>query len=789
MASFSFENPHTCHHCSAIQLNLELKPQILCCFGCMYNGPGRTTDKGEYVCFECARPFSSTNGVDFRYSSTLPYDLPQALFAADFDRCEFYRWVIYRVTRFFKIHETPNHWKSEKALGLLTATSSFQLSGITNEVGRASLLINFFRRRIDNAGNEHETRDGLGDFDAWATGDDPSFKFISSRPHVQDVTSAQSINFARSSFETCMKSHPWCRTNQINHLSVSRRPDDILSHEKIDPNDIPTRLLDIGSAPSLGTNTDYIRLIETTVDDKAGQLIEQIATAGFIVLSYCWGGDQNSKLVASNLQTYKTEGIQLSKLDQSLQDAVWVASQVGFRYLWIDALCILQDDLDGQGNNPDKAREIGRMASYYGRATLTILAASASRAVEGFLQRRQPATDFEMAPTRVQLIVSDKTSNSPNNPVKSHDIFLAKQTTNPPVEPITTRGWTLQESLLSRRILIYGLNQLYWSCINSFAGCGGQITALTNRTIPGFESLVPGVYPVGSLVDQPVYLQWNSIVKTYTQRFLSQPGDKLWAISALASHIVQVSAHRGEKPVYAAGLLVDEANPGTWLQQLLWYPDSIAGRDNRRPPGERYRAPSWSWASLDGAVKVPSWSSGLEDYAAVEEWGVELAVKGALYGGLTGGYISLKAVTQPICHVAERCGDVVWAERVQTEGTGDDDFDWTYTRMGCESEGAADSWVLMLLADSDMDRSAIETGLQNPGIGASISLIGLSSLSTGQLVGIRGIIVNKTASDNEFGLYRRCGSFRLKMGKHTNGGQDVAARFFEKGTRETMRIL
>ncbi|KAK0728924.1 heterokaryon incompatibility protein-domain-containing protein [Apiosordaria backusii] len=792
-ASLSFDNPHICHHCSAIQLKLELKPQIYWCFGCSYNGPGKTTDKGDYVCSECARPFPGSSGVNLHYSSTLPYDLAQVLNAVESDGCEFYRWVVDRITRFFKIHEDPNGWNSEKALGLLSKTSRFELSGISIDDGRANLNISFFRRWAGDDSKENETWDRLGDFDAWATGDDLASKFILSRPYVLDVNSAQSMDFARSSFKTCMKSHPWCRTDQINHLAVGRTPNSDLSHERVDPKDIPTRLLDVGTTPPPGEDAGYIKLIETTVDDEDGRLIEKISRAGFTALSYCWGGDQKSKLVASNLQAYKSEGIKLSNLDQSLQDAVWVTRQVGIRYLWIDALCILQDDEDGQGNNPDKSHEISRMASYYGRATLTILAASASRAVDGFLQRRKPATKFDLAPTCVQFLWSVDDNNndnkSGNNPVKVQtQIFLAKQPTDPVIEPITTRGWTLQESLLSRRILIFGLNQLYWSCLNSFAGCGGQITKLTDRVVPGIESLVPGVYPVGSLVDQPVDSQWNSIVKTYTRRFLSQPGDKLWAVSALASHIVQVSAHRGEKPAYAAGLLVDEANPGTWLQQLLWYPDSVGGVGMKRTGG-KYRAPSWSWASVDGVVKVPSWSPRLEEYAIMKRWEVELAVKGALYGGLTGGYIDLRAMAQLISRIVEECSDVVWAERIQTEGSGDDDFDWTYTRTGGELEGTADRWVLMLVADSGEDRRVVETALRDPGPGVRILLVGLSSLSTGQLVGIRGIIVEQFLGDDDLETYKRRGSFRLKMGRHANGQPDLIAKFFEMATGEALRIL
>ncbi|KAK4200208.1 heterokaryon incompatibility protein-domain-containing protein [Triangularia verruculosa] len=716
--------------------------EIFWCFGCLYNGPGKTTDKGEYACFECARPFPGASGTDLRYSSTLPYNLVQALSAAEVDSCEFYRWVVDRTTRLFQIHERTNGWKSKEALELLSKKSRFELRGISSMDGdgRANIQIDFFRSWAGEDGAEHERRDGLGNFDVWTTTDDPE-----SKPTRSTI---------------------WP--------------------------DIPTRLLDVGFAPSSNADASCIKLIETTVDDDGGDLVDKISRAGFIALSYCWGGDQNAKLVASNLQAYKTDGINVSSLDQSLQDAVCVARQVGIRYLWIDALCILQDDDDGRGNNADKSHEIGRMSSYYGRATLTILAASATRAVDGFLQRRKPVTDFELAPTRIQLLwsVDEKSSNgdSPAKVQKQRWIFFAKEPTDPVIEPITARGWTLQESLLSRRILIFGLNQLYWSCINSFAGCGGKIVQLIDRTIPGIESLVPGVYPVGSLVDQPVFRQWNSIVKTYTRRFLSQSGDKLWAVSALASHIVQVSAHRGERPAYVAGLLVDEANPGTWLQQLLWYPDTIGRVDLERPRGP-CRAPSWSWASVDGVVKVPSWSSGIKEYAVVEGWEVELVMQGAPYGGLTGGHILLSAVTQSISPVLEKCSDVVWAERVQTEGNGDDDSDWTYTRMGGELEGTANKWVLMLVADSWEDRRAVEGAFSDPGPGVGISLVGLSSLSNGQLVGIRGIIVKRCAGDNGLGPYKRCGSFRLKMGRYADGCSDLTATFMEMGTKETLMIL
>jgi len=227
-----------------------------------------------------------------------------------------------------------------------------------------------------------------------------------------------------------MARHTWCKTGQIGHSNAHQGLD---SAETVNFEDIPTRLIDVGASGS-----PCLKMVVTA--DNNGALMKNVSEAGFVALSYCWGGDQPAKLLEANVEKHKCS-IDPAKLPQTVRDAVWVARTIGFRYLWIDSLCILQDDLDGQGNNPDKATEITRMASYYGCATITLCAASAERAVDDFLEpRKEPS--FACGPIRIQLVSKDTMQLIGR-------VCLGKEPSLYPAEPTTTRGWTLQESLLS----------------------------------------------------------------------------------------------------------------------------------------------------------------------------------------------------------------------------------------------------------------------------------------------------------------------------------------------------
>lgn len=132
----------------------------------------------------------------------------------------------------------------------------------------------------------------------------------------------------------------------------------------------PTRLLDLGES-----DTDEVRLIET----RDGHCV-----SSYVALSYCWGPADAArtqlKTESHTLQKRK-HGIPNQIMSRVMQDAIKTTRLLSLRYLWIDALCIVQDD------NDDWEKEAASMGQVYSNAALTLCALSSSSCHEGFLQR------------------------------------------------------------------------------------------------------------------------------------------------------------------------------------------------------------------------------------------------------------------------------------------------------------------------------------------------------------------------------------------------------------------
>ena len=105
---------------------------------------------------------------------------------------------------------------------------------------------------------------------------------------------------------------------------------------------------------------------------------EEGEVGNYIALSYCWGGKQSFTATKRTVQDF-TDGIPISKLPKTIRDAIVVTQELGLRFIWIDALCIIQDDSE------DVAREINNMAQVYRKAHLTLSAACARSVNDGFL--------------------------------------------------------------------------------------------------------------------------------------------------------------------------------------------------------------------------------------------------------------------------------------------------------------------------------------------------------------------------------------------------------------------
>jgi hypothetical protein len=129
------------------------------------------------------------------------------------------------------------------------------------------------------------------------------------------------------------------------------------------PAQLPTRILDI-------------------TNERPRLFLSNGQVGTYAALSYCWGTKGNLTTTKDTLDPFTTE-IPAVKIPATLKDAIQIAKSLGYQYLWIDALCIIQDDeLDWQ-------RESGRMAQVYGNADLVIAASSAKDSPEGFLKQER----------------------------------------------------------------------------------------------------------------------------------------------------------------------------------------------------------------------------------------------------------------------------------------------------------------------------------------------------------------------------------------------------------------
>lgn len=457
---------------------------------------------------------------------------------------------------------------------------------------------------------------------------------ITQRPVEADVFSFRSIQFAKDSLATCMKYHKQCRSEWLK-ADLLRERQDLhsleqlnLAREIIALEDLPTRLLRITSNAECSSLT--VRLVEVAKATAPEQM--QVANAGFATLSYCWGKGGNP--IQLTLQTYEIilTGLQASSLPATIRDAIRCAWAVGIEYIWVDALCIFQD------NQQDKEFEITRMGSYYGTNSLTLCAASADSSSQG-LREAKPESLYKCPPISLACRVGGGFGR----------ILLHSR---PDVkEPITERGWTLQESLLSRRILIFS-HQLYWCCVTANAECEGAMHVLSkepNRNFGSPESLVQGVYPAQVLRDYPPETQWFLVVSDYLTRRLGVGSDKLLAISAFASWVharfrVCGSARDdrrprarspGESVSYAAGLFLSPYDSSMTTVQLFWLP--VRTSDCARP--KKYRAPSWSWAAINGDLKLCE--PGIGSGSILKHLDIQLSNPSSPYGSVQSATLQL----------------------------------------------------------------------------------------------------------------------------------------------------
>ncbi|KAF2745082.1 HET-domain-containing protein, partial [Sporormia fimetaria CBS 119925] len=392
-------------------------------------------------------------------------------------------------------------------------------------------------------------------------------------PQSSNTGSVESFSKVSTWLDRCLTSHTRC--NMGNHKAPW----------------LPTRLLEIAATEGAERKPYGIRMIYTTGTNKV--------RGPYCTLSYCWGNARSIQLTGATEESLLS-GVAFEELPKTFADAVTATAILGIRYLWIDSLCIFQDDPS------DWAREASLMEKVYSYSQCNICASVAEDSNDGLFRSRNPHI---VARVQVDLRLPEGHGASPRRYEMYDSQFLMGSLSS---GILGKRGWAYQERLLSPRGLHFGHYQLFWEYreLEASETFPEGLPSMLHEVFGEFTSLKtfdPNVYyesspkplqglssPQEPSLDDMSLEMWHEIVRRYSATLLTKPEDKLVALSGIAKRIMSI-----RNDTYLAGL---------WRRDLesqlsWWISDSL--QVDRRPSTRPapYRAPSWSWASVDGIVR------------------------------------------------------------------------------------------------------------------------------------------------------------------------------------------
>ncbi|EJT71910.1 hypothetical protein GGTG_11163 [Gaeumannomyces tritici R3-111a-1] len=379
---------------------------------------------------------------------------------------------------------------------------------------------------------------------------DPLASFTDHRPLRWEGLSEDFGSAARARLAECEHSHVACKPSG--------------------PAPLPTRVLRI--IPQQSSSWPRVRLF---VPPRDGPLRR------YACLSYCWGGEQDVKLTKANIHALQTNDLDMVTLPLTLRDAIMTAQCLGISYLWIDALCIVQDDED------DKQRELAHMGSIYSRCAVCISAATGESVHDGFLK---PAH----RPNKLRPMCRITLPPSLNDEFHGILILSPFQFQESEEFAINKRGWTYQEALLAPRTLMFGDIEPLLRCRTEDA-IQIHYSGFMYYSDPLSPHIVTNTnvnhYAVEKIKD--MYLaMWPDLVSQYTRRRLTVDRDKPVAIQGVIDFLAQKMDDKCYHGIWAS-------SPST----LLWTSsESISierGASIRNPS-----VPTWSWMCVAGTNRI-----------------------------------------------------------------------------------------------------------------------------------------------------------------------------------------
>ena len=335
------------------------------------------------------------------------------------------------------------------------------------------------------------------------------------------------------------------------------------------------------------------------IDVVKGCLVPAEAHDRYVALSYVWGQTETIRTTKDILVYLLEEGsifAHMHLLPRTIRDTMRLVKLLDIRYLWVDCLCIVQDDAEL------KHAQIQEMSSVYARAYVTIIAANGSDANHG-LRGIRNVTE----PRHLSRYVEENLYES----LQPHSSIWY------------TRGWTFQEMVFARRKIMFHYQVAVWECQCATwheATKTTMIPSITNDTGPVFQLNRWGRRKNFSW--WPDVRQYIEMVREYNHRELTCPADALHAIAGLMT-VWNRSFHGG----FICGLpqmFFDEA--------LLWQPCNLLRRRiPRKSSNDRTVLPSWSWIGWIGEIESSQWADewdylSLQLYKGVVTWKLDSTV-------------------------------------------------------------------------------------------------------------------------------------------------------------------
>ncbi|KAI1119786.1 heterokaryon incompatibility protein-domain-containing protein [Nemania abortiva] len=371
----------------------------------------------------------------------------------------------------------------------------------------------------------------------------------------------------------------------------------------------PTRVIDVKDADSGVVRLQEGEFVSSTSPDKA--------RPAYWTLSHRWG---DSELVLQLTKTTEQDfhrAIPMNHLPPTFRDAVLLVHRLGFRYLWVDSLCIYQDSLS------DWHRQTHQMIDVYRNSHCNISAVGSSYnpSTKGLFEERRWERRL-LYPFLVKEGFQPREENRRDGWVAWNDSMWDNDVQK---TPLSTRGWVVQERFLGTRVVHFTQNQIFWECLESIhCGTDPNSTLETIDSNVRHSSITTTQYKSSRLevercastrrleardddTSRRLRREWSAILSVYMSSNLTKDSDRLIALSGIAKIFRELSGD-----TYVAGL---------WKKtidlDLAWRSYASRGIPARRSTSY---APSWSWASIvGGQVRILSLSRRPSSYVTLLE--------------------------------------------------------------------------------------------------------------------------------------------------------------------------